>query len=49
MEPFEGEMPRMLLSELTPALHRQPRREEYRLLRELIADPAQEEGLGASE
>ena len=39
----------MSLNELLPAVHSLPRSDKYRLLQELIADLAQEEGLAAGE
>jgi hypothetical protein len=37
------------LTELLPAIHNLPRPDKYRLVQELIADLAQEEGLAAGE
>lgn len=39
----------MSLNELLPAVHNLPRGDKYRLLQELIADLAREEGLAAGE
>jgi hypothetical protein len=39
----------MSLHEVLPVVHRLPRADKYRLMRELLADLAQEEGLAAGE
>lgn len=39
----------MSFAELLPVVHALPRSEKYRLMQELIADLAQEEGLAAGE
>lgn len=39
----------MSLKELLPAVHNLPRSDKYRLIQELIADLAQEEGLAPGE